>query len=269
MKRYGGRHKSLPPYFFSGNFSGVTDRNNSVTKKDVRNGGKCGTIGADSMTRGKDSMNLREMLIKARKDRGLSQEELARQIGVSRSAVAKWESGRGIPDIENIMRLAQVFHMTVDELLQATPQEKTTTGKPAYKDCFMQCCTVTLSDWNDGPADAYPVGEDDRFLFYICPEKSSVRIGAVAKSYIVKIEVSDKKSKEDLTAFQDMGRRDFIHQTVDIDLDSRRFLDGLIGPETEYRDIYLADMTEDSLYLGVFHPIPLEKVTKIERHIGG
>ena len=54
-------------------------------------------------------MNLGEMLIKARKDRGLSQEELAGQIGVSRSAVAKWESGRGMPDIKNIMRLHRSF----------------------------------------------------------------------------------------------------------------------------------------------------------------
>lgn len=212
-------------------------------------------------------MNLGEMLIKARKDRGLSQEELAGQLGVSRSAVAKWESGRGMPDIENIMRLAQVFHMTVDELLQAAPREKPVLHCAMDKDCLMRCCTVTLSDWNDGPADAYPVGEDERFLFYVCPEKRSVRIGAVAKSYIVKIEVSDKKSKPDLTAFQDLSRRDFIRQTVDIDLDSRRFLDGLIGPETEYRDTYLSDMTEDTLYLGVSHAVPLEKVTKIERCI--
>ena len=206
-------------------------------------------------------MNLGEMLIKARKDRGLSQEELAGQIGVSRSAVAKWESGRGMPDIENIMRLAQVFHMTVDELLQAAPREKPVLDCAMDKDCLMRCCTVTLSDWNDGPADAYPVGEDDRFLFYVCPEKRSVRIGAVAKSYIVKIEVSDKKSKPDLTG------RDFIRQTVAVDLDSRRFLDGLIGPETEYRDTYLSDMTEDALYLGISYAVPLEKVTKIERRI--
>ncbi|MGG3822658.1 helix-turn-helix transcriptional regulator [Geobacillus thermodenitrificans] len=46
-------------------------------------------------------MTLGEKIKKARIEAGLSQEQLSEKLGVSRSAVAKWESGKGLPDIDN------------------------------------------------------------------------------------------------------------------------------------------------------------------------
>ena len=46
----------------------------------------------------------------------LTQEELAEKIGVSKSAVAKWETERGIPDRDNLGRLAEVMNVSVDDL---------------------------------------------------------------------------------------------------------------------------------------------------------
>ena len=46
----------------------------------------------------------------------LTQEELAEKIGVSKSAIAKWETERGIPDRDNLGRLAEVINVSVDEL---------------------------------------------------------------------------------------------------------------------------------------------------------
>lgn len=54
-----------------------------------------------------------------RKNEGLSQEELAQKIGVSRQAVTKWETGAGMPDISNVVELAKIFGVSVDELLGA------------------------------------------------------------------------------------------------------------------------------------------------------
>lgn len=48
---------------------------------------------------------------------GLSQEQLAEQLQVSRQAVTKWETGAGIPDIENLRAIAALFGITLDELL--------------------------------------------------------------------------------------------------------------------------------------------------------
>lgn len=52
-----------------------------------------------------------------RQEKQLSQEELARLLGVDRSAVAKWETGTNLPRTEKLMMLAKVFGCSVDELL--------------------------------------------------------------------------------------------------------------------------------------------------------
>ena len=62
-------------------------------------------------------MTLGEKIKEARKQCGLSQEQLAEKLAVSRSAVAKWETDKGIPDVENLKALAQLLNVSVDYLL--------------------------------------------------------------------------------------------------------------------------------------------------------
>ena len=62
-------------------------------------------------------MEFHEKLQELRKQRGLTQEELAQVLFVSRAAVSKWESGRGYPNIESLKAIAKFFGLTVDELL--------------------------------------------------------------------------------------------------------------------------------------------------------
>ena len=62
-------------------------------------------------------MELNEKLQELRKQKGLTQEELAQALFVSRTAVSKWESGRGYPNIESFKGIAKFFGVTVDELL--------------------------------------------------------------------------------------------------------------------------------------------------------
>ena len=62
-------------------------------------------------------MTFGEKLREARKDAGLSQEEFAEKIGVSRSAVAKWESDRGLPDVGNLKVIASLLNISIDYLL--------------------------------------------------------------------------------------------------------------------------------------------------------
>ena len=62
-------------------------------------------------------MTLGEKIKEARKQCGLSQEQLAEKMAVSRSAVAKWEANNGFPDVENLKALAGLLNVSVDYLL--------------------------------------------------------------------------------------------------------------------------------------------------------
>ena len=62
-------------------------------------------------------MEFHEKLQELRKRKGLTQEELAEALYVSRAAVSKWESGRGYPNLDSLKAIAKFFSVTIDELL--------------------------------------------------------------------------------------------------------------------------------------------------------
>lgn len=62
-------------------------------------------------------MEFHEKLQELRKNRGLTQEELAEALYVSRTAVSKWESGRGYPSIDSLKELSKFFSVSIDDLL--------------------------------------------------------------------------------------------------------------------------------------------------------
>lgn len=62
-------------------------------------------------------MEFHEKLQELRKQKGLTQEQLAQQLYVSRAAVSKWESGRGYPNLDSLKALAKFYSVTIDELL--------------------------------------------------------------------------------------------------------------------------------------------------------
>lgn len=68
-------------------------------------------------------MTLADRIVQLRKTKGISQEELAAQIGVSRQAVSKWESGQSTPDVEKVILLSRYFETTTDYLLQGIQPE--------------------------------------------------------------------------------------------------------------------------------------------------
>lgn len=62
-------------------------------------------------------MEFNEKLQSLRKEKGLTQEELAEVLYVSRTAVSKWESGRGYPNIESLKDISKFFSVSIDDLL--------------------------------------------------------------------------------------------------------------------------------------------------------
>ena len=62
-------------------------------------------------------MEFHEKLQELRKNSGLTQEELAEVLFVSRTAISKWESGRGLPSIDSLKAISNYFSVTIDDLL--------------------------------------------------------------------------------------------------------------------------------------------------------
>ena len=69
-------------------------------------------------------MTIAETIKTLRKTAGMSQEQLAEKLHVSRQAVTKWETEGGTPDIENLRAIAALFGITVDELLTGRQKRK-------------------------------------------------------------------------------------------------------------------------------------------------
>lgn len=62
-------------------------------------------------------MDLGNNLYNARKKRGLSQERVAKKLGVSRQTISKWETNETLPDIQQSKKMAQLYHLTLDGLI--------------------------------------------------------------------------------------------------------------------------------------------------------
>ena len=72
-------------------------------------------------------MILAEKITEARKKNGWSQEEMAEKLSVSRQAVSKWESAQSTPDLQKVLRLAEIFGVSTDYLLKDELKSETGT----------------------------------------------------------------------------------------------------------------------------------------------
>ncbi len=79
-------------------------------------------------------METKDVLYQLRTDRGLSQEELAERLFVTRQAVSRWETGETSPNTETLKRLSALFDVSINTLL----------GSP--RKLFCQCCGMPLED---------------------------------------------------------------------------------------------------------------------------
>jgi len=78
-------------------------------------------------------MDFANRLAKIRKQRGLTQEELADKLGVSGQAVSKWETGNSMPDVALLGTLAHTLNVTVDDLLGIEPKHDVEMVPPEQK----------------------------------------------------------------------------------------------------------------------------------------
>lgn len=85
------------------------------------------------MKRQVKNMKIEENLRELRKQHGMSQEELAEKLEVSRQSVSKWENGSASPELDKLMQLCELFHCTLDDLLKGEMKESASLSKDVYE----------------------------------------------------------------------------------------------------------------------------------------
>ena len=139
-------------------------------------------------------MNFGDKLKQYRLKEGLSQEQLAEKIGVSRQAITKWETKRGLPDVENMIILAELFKLTLDELV--LEEVKKQEGKAAVfeSETVYDIDTSKHFDINLGSAKKVTLrtGADEKIHVLL----SSATLSDIGSLFKVKLD--EKKNKLDV-----------------------------------------------------------------------
>ena len=139
-------------------------------------------------------MNFSDKLKEIRKKEGISQEQLAEKIGVTRQAITKWETGKGLPDVENMVIIAEIFKTTIDELLmdsvtKTAPETFVYTSETSYDiDCEKHF------DVNIGSAAAIMLSSGD-------DEKLHVKLSSETLENLdsmFKVKLDDRKNRLDV-----------------------------------------------------------------------
>ena len=151
-------------------------------------------------------MTLAEKLKSMRKQTGLSQEQLAEKLGVSRQAVTKWETDAGIPDIENVMAISALFDISMDELLS---NEK---GAKKPTDYLFE--SITEYDIDEPKRFDMKFGGAKKFVLSGCEsEKIHIRLVSNTLSTLqndFKVKIDDIRKRIDV----DVNRRNGVSEAT-------------------------------------------------------
>lgn len=88
-------------------------------------------------------MNVSARIRELRKIKGISQDELAEKLGVSRQAISKWENEQSIPDIDKVISLSDYFDVSTDYLLKGV--EPVTSMNKKYKNLFLLSFAIVFA----------------------------------------------------------------------------------------------------------------------------
>jgi transcriptional regulator with XRE-family HTH domain len=97
-----------------------------------------------------EAMNIEiaNRLVELRRSKGLSQEELAEKIGISRQAVSKWERAESSPDTDNLIQLAKLYDLTLDELLFGKTKDSDTKNE-SHNNSFQNSMEETILNFTE------------------------------------------------------------------------------------------------------------------------
>ena len=203
-------------------------------------------------------MTLGDKIKNLRTNAGFTQETFSEKINVSRSAIAKWESNKGIPEISNLKLISELFDISLDELLNDQPTiSNVNEFCPSYYD-------IELTGWNDGVYNVLVFGEDNHFLYYQKEEKHKKFLGLIGKKYIVSVKnISSNNILED---FPQIDTSFFCNKPVTIEVAHKGgFLKGFFDfTNDDYLNVTIESFTNSKVLLKFGRELDLDSITKIE-----
>ena len=161
------------------------------------------------------NMDFGDKLKQYRLKEGLSQEQLAEKIGVSRQAITKWETKRGLPDVENMIILAEIFKLTLDELVLEEVKKQEEKPTVFESETVYDIDIQKHFDINIGGARTITLktGADEKIHILLFSETLS-ELGS-----LFKVKLDEKKNKLDVELINKKGVRRFeAQESVDITL---------------------------------------------------
>ena len=225
-------------------------------------------------------MTFGEKLKEARKKTGLSQEQFAEKMNISRSAVAKWENDIGIPDVSNIKSIARLFNVSIDSLLDVETDNNTNSctnnfdivdvnteitnevqSCPEYEEHFY---TIELTGWNDGVSDAMILGQDDKFVYYKIIDKKQSFYGMIGKKYIKSI--TEGKEIKEITEKEVIDRAFFCDKHVKMEVAHKEgIIKGFFDFKNDnYLDVVIKKFVDKKILLAFGNELYIDLITKIE-----
>lgn len=160
-------------------------------------------------------MDFGDKLKQYRLKEGLSQEQLAEKIGVSRQAITKWETKRGLPDVENMIILAEIFKLTLDELVLEEVKKQEEKPTVFESETVYDIDIQKHFDINIGGARTITLktGADEKIHILLFSETLS-ELGS-----LFKVKLDEKKNKLDVELINKKGVSRFeAQESVDITL---------------------------------------------------
>lgn len=161
------------------------------------------------------NMDFGDKLKQYRLKEGLSQEQLAEKIGVSRQAITKWETKRGLPDVENMIILAEIFKLTLDELVLEEVKKQEEKPTVFESETVYDIDIQKHFDINIGGARTITLktGADEKIHILLFSETLS-ELGS-----LFKVKLDEKKNKLDVELINKKGVSRFeAQESVDITL---------------------------------------------------
>ncbi|WP_019155433.1 helix-turn-helix domain-containing protein [Robertmurraya massiliosenegalensis] len=214
-------------------------------------------------------MTLGKRIKQLRTEKGISQERLAEKLNVSRSAIAKWETDGGIPELGNLLQLATIFDVSLDVLagnMKSQDEEKIpVSASHSRYDFGNKYYDIELEGWNDGVFDVFILAEDEDFLYYQKNVKNKPVYGMIGKMHITSVSPAKGTDTERNHVIR-VDRDYFCNKPVMIEQVKREgLLKGFFDfRDDDYRNVVISVFDSSIIRLQFGKEINLSDVTKIE-----